>query len=65
MAVEREEPDDVAELIELLDRYKVAVSDLARLQRGTPAHATQLAVEESLSRRIHDTVARQRRGNRD
>ena len=64
MAVESEEPDDVAELIELLDRYKAAVGDLARLRRGTPEHADQLVIEESLSRLIHDAVARQRRGNR-
>jgi hypothetical protein len=61
MAAEREQPDDVTELIDLLERYKVAVADLSRLRRGTPEHAEQLVVEESLSRQIHDVVARQRR----
>jgi hypothetical protein len=65
MAAEREQPDEVAELIDLLHRYKVAVADLARLRRGTPEHADQLVVEESLSRQIHESVARQRRSISD
>jgi hypothetical protein len=66
MAAEREEPDnEVAELIDLLDRYKDAVAKLARIPRGTAEHHAQLLVEEGLSRQIHEAVTTQRLGAHD
>jgi hypothetical protein len=66
MGAEREEPDDGTDrLIDLLDRYKVAVAGLTPLARGSPEHSAQLQVEEALSRKIHDAVADQRRALRD
>jgi hypothetical protein len=65
MAAEREPDDGVAELIDLLNRYKTAVAKLGRIPRGTAEHHAQLLVEEGLSRQIHDAVRTQRRGAYD
>jgi len=66
MGTERKQPDDGTDrLIELLDRYKVAVAGLTQLARGSPEHRAQLQVEEAISRQIHDQVAEQRRALRD
>jgi len=66
MGAERKEPDDgTDQLIELMDRYKVAVADRTQFARGSPEHRAQLRVEEGLSRQIHDAVTDQRRALRD
>jgi hypothetical protein len=66
MGIERKQPDDGTDrLIELLDRYKLAVAGLTRLARGSVEHSAQLRVEEALSRQIHDTVTDQRRSFHD